>query len=123
MRSKRNKTEINGNNKCGSRIFSSFSLFYPLTSDFAFPQQPTAPKDSTLLYKKIETFSKQGKFTKLMYSFVFKPVATNQAKKKIYKKLIIKPYSAFEGKVIRHIDIVTLDPFGYSMADTIVAPG
>jgi len=100
-------------------IFTILSLI----SDFAFPQQPTAPKDSTRLYKKIETFSKQGKFTKLMYSFVFKPVATNQAKKKIYKKLIIKPYSAFEGKVIRHIDIVTLDPFGYSMADTIVAPG
>ena len=93
------------------------------TSDFAFPQQPIVKKDSTRLYKKIETYSKQRKFTKLMYPLFFKPVATNQAKKKIYKKLIVKPYSAFEGKVIRRIDIVTLDPFGYSIADTIVAPG
>ncbi|MCX6234085.1 MAG: hypothetical protein NT175_05070 [Bacteroidetes bacterium] len=54
-----------------------------------------------------------------MYRLIFKPVATTSPKKKVYKKLIQKPYSAFEGKIIRHINIVTLDPFGYSIADTI----
>jgi len=93
-----------------------------LTSDFAFPQQTTAKKDSTHLYKKIETYSKQSKFTKFVYPIFFKPVATNLTKKKKYKKLIVKPYSAFEGRIIRNIDIVTLDPFGYSIADTLVAP-
>ena len=64
-----------------------------LTSDFAFPQQTTAKKDTTHLYKKIETYSKQSKFTKLVYPLLFKPVATNPTKKKRYKKLIVKPYS------------------------------
>jgi hypothetical protein len=97
-------------------------IILSLTSVFAFPQQTPAKKDSTHLYKNIETYSKRSKFTKLMYSLVFKPVAIIPAKKKKYKKLIVKPYSAFEGKIIRHIEIITLDPFGYSIRDTLVAP-
>jgi hypothetical protein len=61
-----------------------------------------------------------------MYHMVFKPVANTSekrnAKRKGYRKLIQKPYSAFEGKIIRHINIETLDPFGYSIADTIIRP-
>ena len=60
-----------------------------------------------------------------MYGMIFKPVARPQKKKvrkKGYKKLIQKPYSAFEGKTIRHINIETLDPFGYSISDTSAAP-
>ncbi len=93
-----------------------------VTSDFAFPQQTPAKKDSTRLYKNIETFSKKGKFSGLMYSLVFKPVAANPAKKRKYRKLIVKPYSLFEGKVIRQINIETLDPFGYSIGDTLMSP-
>jgi hypothetical protein len=58
-----------------------------------------------------------------MYSLIFRPVNSNshlkKGKKKVYKKLIQKPYSAFEGKIIRHINIETLDPFGYSIGDSI----
>ncbi|MCX6257445.1 MAG: hypothetical protein NTW49_06055, partial [Bacteroidia bacterium] len=86
--------------------------------------QTPAKKDSTILYKNIESYSKRSKFTKFMYKLVFKPLAPHskkkKSKKKIYKKLIKKPYSAFEGKIIRNIDIVTLDPFGYSTTDTAV---
>ncbi|MCA1759096.1 MAG: hypothetical protein LC658_04945, partial [Bacteroidales bacterium] len=39
----------------------------------------------------------------------------------VNKRLIQKPYSSFEGKIIRHINITTLDPFGYSIGDTISA--
>lgn len=94
-----------------------------LTSGFAFAQQKPAPKDSTKIYSDIESFSKRGKFTKLMYSLIFKPVVPTShqrnSKKKVYKKLIQKPYSAFEGKIIRNINIETLDPFGYSIGDSI----
>lgn len=38
----------------------------------------------------------------------------------MYKKPAQKPYSAFEGKIIRRINIKTLDPFGYSIDDTTV---
>jgi len=99
-----------------------FILFFIsiLTTDFAFGQKTPAKKDSKKLYENIESYSGRSKFSKFMYRLVFKPVAPSSKKKKVYKKLIQKPYSTFEGKIIRHINIVTLDPFGYSIADTIV---
>jgi hypothetical protein len=58
-----------------------------------------------------------------VYRLIFKPIAPDLknagSKKKVYKKLIQKPYRTFEGKTIRHINIETLDPFGYSIGDTI----
>jgi len=93
------------------------------TNDFAFAQQKPVAKDSTKIYSDIESFSKRGKFTKFMYSLLFRPVVSNstpkKGKKRVYKKLIQKPYNSFEGKIIRHINIETLDPFGYSIGDTI----
>ena len=92
------------------------------TNNLAFAQQKPAKKDSTHLYTNIETYSKRSKFTKFAYSLFFKPpgLSNKKGKRKVYKKLIQKPYSTFEGKIIRHINIETLDPFGYSIGDTIV---
>ena len=89
---------------------------------FVDAQEERVKKDSTVLYKKIETFSKQNKVTKVIYPWFFKPVATDAKKKRIYKKLIIRPYSHFEDKIIRNIEIISLDPFGYSIADTLESP-
>jgi hypothetical protein len=94
------------------------------SSEFASAQIIPVKKDSTQLYKNIESYSKKRKFTKLMYGLFFKPIPVKapllKVKKKIVKKLIQPPYSAFEGKVIRRINIETLDPFGYSVSDTSV---
>lgn len=95
--------------------------------DYAYSQVTQSKPDSTLLYKNIETFSKRGKFTEIVYRLIFRPVAPNpslkkKTKKKIYKKLIVKNYSAFEGKTIRRIRIVTISPFGYSISDTAIIP-
>jgi len=99
-----------------------FFLIPVLISDFAFAQQTPAKKDTTILYKKIETYSKRSKITKLVYGALFKPVkTTSSGKRKHKKRLIYHPYSAFEGKIIRHINIETLDPFGFSIGDTIEA--
>ena len=88
----------------------------------AFAQKDTTQKDSTLFYKKIESFSGRGKFTKFLHQLIFKPVSKDslnyKAKKRGRKSIVQKPYSSFEGKIIRHITIVTLDPFGYSLTDT-----
>jgi hypothetical protein len=92
-----------------------------LTTDFAFAQETPVKTDTTHLYENIESFSERSKFTMFMHRLIFKPVAPSSKKKKVYKKLIQKPYSTFEGKIIRNIDIVTLDPFGYSAIDTTVA--
>src|SRR5665648_434203 len=92
-------------------IFVSF-----LINDFAFAQQTPVKKDSTHIYENIETFSEKGKFTRFIYRLVFKPVSPRskkrEVKRKRYKEPIQKPYSTFEGKIIRNINIVTLNPFG-----------
>lgn len=103
--------------------FMFIFLFVFSTSGFAFAQSKPVKKDSTKIYTEIEDYSKRSKFTRLMYGLVFNPSAADpankKAQKKKYKKLIRRPYSAFKGKIIRHIEIETLDPFGFSIADTI----
>src|SRR4030043_1847708 len=102
-------------------------LFFVLISisDVAFAQEIPVKTDSTNIYKNIESYSKRSKFTTFMYRLIFKPVAPilrkKEVKKKGYKKLIQKPYITFEGKIIRNINIITLDPFRYSGIDTTVA--
>ena len=98
------------------RIIILFFISVFLTVS-AFSQEKVKP-DSTILYKKIETFSKRNKFNTFLYRLIFKPISIiskKEATKKVYKNLIQKPYSSFQGKIIRKIDIVTLDPFGYSV--------
>ena len=101
----------------------TFILFFisVFISAFAFAQETPAKKDSTKFYKDIESFSKRNKFNAFMYRLIFKPITIISkplVQKKVYKKLIQKPYSTFQGKIIRKINIVTLDPFGYSATDT-----
>src|SRR5680860_1329754 len=90
-----------------------------ITNDFTFAQDTIVQKDSTHLYENIETYSERNKFTQFMFRLFFKPVAPDQPQKKENKKRIQKPYSSFEGKIIRNINIKTLDPFGNSIGDTI----
>jgi hypothetical protein len=87
----------------------------------AIAQQTPIKPDSSKVYRNIETFSKKNKFTKFMYGMVFKPVATTKLSKK-RPKPSHSPYDNVEGKIIRNIDIVTLDPFGYSVKDTAAVP-
>ncbi|WP_423126420.1 hypothetical protein [Gaoshiqia sp. Z1-71] len=98
-------------------------LFFVLltTNDLAFGQDITVQKDSTHLYENIETYSERSKFTKFMFRLFFKPTAPPPALETLNKRLVQKPYGSFEGKIIRQINIVTLDPFGYSIGDTIAA--
>jgi hypothetical protein len=108
---------------CFRNILILFIVSFSI-SDFAYAQQTTTKTDSTHIYKNIESYSKRSKLGKFMYRLVFKPVVVDLKKKEVrkkgYNKLIQKPYSVFEGKIIRNINIVTLDPFGYSISDTTV---
>ncbi len=104
----------------------SFTLVFAIISisDLASAQQDSVKKDSTQLYNNIESYSKRSRLNGFIYRLIFKPVTPESkaqvVRRKSYKKLIQKPYSTFEGKIIRNIDVVTLDPFGYSATDTIV---
>jgi hypothetical protein len=84
-------------------------------------QQTPVKTDSSKVYRNIETFSKKNKFSKFMYGLIFKPVASTKSIKRLPKFLQL-PYGNYQGKIIRNINIVTLDPFGYSVSDTAVVP-
>jgi hypothetical protein len=80
-------------------------------------------KQDSINYNAIEEYSHKSKFTTFIHHLIFKSVATEtrqQPKKTRIKKR--KPYLKAEGKIVRDINIVTLDPFGYNIIDTSIYP-
>ena len=96
-----------------------FCCFFTLS---ATAQVKEPPKDSTAVYKDIQTYSKNSKFKKFVYKLIFRPSALKPQTKAIKKpeNLIITKKS--NGKIIRNIIIETLDPIGYSVSDTTRGP-
>lgn len=84
-----------------------------------YAQESTRQKDSSKVYKDIQLFSTKYKFTKFLHKLIFRPI---DSKKKIETKVIAQNFNAFEGKIIRRIKIVTLDPFGFSEIDSARKP-
>ncbi len=102
---------------------SLFFLFLMLCSfEISFGQVVPQKVDSAKMYRNIEKYSKRSKFTKLMHKLIFEPVSKQKIKQNTFQKSIKKKYNNFEGKIIRKIDITTLDPFGYSEVDTTIKP-
>lgn len=93
-------------------------LLFFLGTSSSFAQKKEPKKDSTTIAKNISAFSKKNKFNKLLHKLVFK---RNTIRSRSVPQ-IQKKYSPFEGKIIRKINIVTLDPFGYSDIDTLKKP-
>ncbi len=86
-------------------------------------QNKTVKKDSVQMYRDIEKFSKKSKFSKFMYKLIFRTLPTKKVPPKKKPKKIVNTLAGFEGKIIRKINVETLDPFGYSITDTIDRPG
>ncbi|MBK0368979.1 BamA/TamA family outer membrane protein [Flavobacterium agrisoli] len=88
-------------------------------SDIACAQVPQSKKDSTDLYQNIKNYSQRNKFTKLMHKLMFR-----SAKPKKMPEAVIHHENSLEaeGKIIRNINIITLDPFGNSISDTTRKP-
>src|SRR5689334_4509178 len=93
-----------------------------LGSEISFAQNSSAPGDSAKVYRQIENFAKKKKSTNFIYRILFKPANISPAQKikSSKRKNIPQRYSVFEGKIIRDIHITTLQPFGYSVTDTLV---
>ena len=87
----------------------------------AIAQSTSNNQDTSNVYRDIESYAKKSKFTHFMYCLIFKPVPTQNSHNR-RPKLPQGSYRAFEGKIIRNITIVTLDPFGYSVNDTVFTP-
>ncbi|SCY02163.1 BamA/TamA family outer membrane protein [Flavobacterium caeni] len=86
-------------------------------------KDPKTAKDSVKMYRNIENYSQKRGFTRFLHKLVFKPVtAKPKVKKSNFQKIKKRGYAAAEGKIIRDINVATLDPFGYSEIDSTRKP-
>ncbi|MDI9257588.1 hypothetical protein QHT84_09190 [Flavobacterium sp. YZ-48] len=80
-------------------------------------QKTHSGNDSVKVYNNIEKLSKKSNFNKFVYRLLFKSnrkaKVTSGTKRKRF--IIKKSFDRNEGKIIRSINIETLDPFGYSV--------
>lgn len=104
------------------RIFTFIVLF--VLSLPVFSQNDTVgEKDSAYIYKKIQKFAYKRPITQWMFQGVFKDITTvaPATDAKVQKKE--NPYGEYfkrkQGKIIRSIRIVTIDPFGRVQGDTV----
>ena len=74
-------------------------------------------KDKTEVYQKIKNYSQKNKFTQTIHKLLFR--GSRPQKKEI---VVQNDTTDFSGKIIRNINIITLDPFGHSVTDTLQVP-
>lgn len=99
------------------KLLLLFFLCFCFQSNYS--QVHKTEKDSTDdMYAKIHNYSKKNNFNKRVYRLFFK---TKKAKKK--EELLVQTDTInYNGKIIRKINIITLDPFGHSVVDTTAVP-
>lgn len=72
-------------------------------------------------YKKIQNFFKKNQITKNLSSSLFTSTLKSSTSSSIRKELNLN-YAPFQGKIIRNIEINTLDPFGFDEKNLSVKP-
>jgi len=87
-----------------------------LCCQLSFSQVKTTPKEDEKIPAILNT--PKNKTAKFLHRLVFKPTKS----KKVRTKTTPSRHLKVEGKIIRNIHIVTLDPFGYSDSDTTQIP-
>ncbi|MCU0608551.1 MAG: hypothetical protein MUF22_02130 [Chitinispirillaceae bacterium] len=97
--------------------FNKILALFIMVSCFSVAVRAEQAPDSSAVYKEIETYSKKNKFSRFMYGLVFKPTRKSKRPKPAHLS-----YKKYEGRIIRSINIITVDPFGYSISDTTAAP-
>ncbi|RYJ41790.1 hypothetical protein [Flavobacterium beibuense] len=90
-------------------------------------QNDTVKQKREEMYKSIQEYSRKRKFTKFMHKLIFRPVREQEAsgtrkKTKQNAPEMQSSFAKYNGKTIRKIKIVTLDPFGNSITDTLRKP-
>jgi hypothetical protein len=95
-------------------------LFLCLGGSAAFSQETkTTEKDTTERYTKLKNLSKKNKFTRFLNKIIFKPSKIKKKDKTLKERTHLEEA---EGKIIRNIRIITLDPFGNSDVDSVMVP-
>jgi hypothetical protein len=82
-------------------------------------QKKNEEPDSLKVYRKVEKAAKKKKFTYWLYKEIFNLPDQSKNKEKQRKQVA---YENYQGRVIRNIEVETLEPFGYSVQDTSVHP-
>lgn len=93
-----------------------FFILLMCCSCLGYAQVKPTQKDSAAMYRNIEKYSKKRGFTKFLHKLVFEPTEKKRANpiREPHKRV----YKQYEGKIVRNINIETLDPFGFSVSDT-----
>ncbi|OXA96039.1 hypothetical protein B0A75_18425 [Flavobacterium oncorhynchi] len=99
-------------------ILLCFSLQSIYAQSDTLKEKTRTKKDTTEIYNRIRNYSKKNKFTKTLHKLIFR--AKKPRKKE--ELLVSNDTTNFDGKIIRKINIITLDPFGHSVADSTVMP-
>lgn len=109
----------------GFKIKSLLVILLTFCFQFAAAQvrdKREEPSDPAAMYRDIEKYSKKRKFTTFLHKLIFEPVVAKKKPRRKPKSIVKKTYSPFDCKIIRNINITTLDPFGYSEIDTTKKP-
>jgi hypothetical protein len=93
-----------------------FYLVMLLFSCQILSAQKIVPTKSDSVYNKIDDFSKERKFFKVLHKLLFRPRKSEAAKIQKQKGAspIQKSFEKYNCAIIRNITIVTTDPFGFS---------
>ena len=92
-------------------------------SGVAFAQEKPDSVEIPNVYKQIEEYSSRHQFTKAIHGLLIKPVTSSAVvAPAVTSNQISEPYVRYEGKIIRNINIATLDPFGFLLTDTNAKP-
>ena len=94
-------------------------ILFCIGSQSTFSQENKTIKDTTERYSKLKKLSKKNKFTTFLNKIIFRPA---KIKKKDITLVETKQVKKAEGKIIRNIRIITLDPFGNSDTDSTMVP-
>lgn len=88
------------------------------------PLRTAAQKDTaSTIYKDIHDYSRKHKVMRWIYSGIFvEPKDAEEAPPSAPRTERVDPFKKYKGKVVRHIEVRTFDPFGYSVDDTAMAP-
>lgn len=100
--------------------YVSLLVFFSCFSISGFSQVNGTENDSIKIYQKIEEFSQKRKFTRMLHDLVFIPTERKNTSRIQFREN--RSYRLYHGKIIRNIIIENLDPFGFSVYDTVSKP-
>lgn len=103
-------------------LLLAFIAVGPMAAQVTPVKKDTVKEKRDQMYQNLEDYSKRKKFTKFLHKLIFRSVQKQQPSQQRKRTKSKAPemtvtYDKFEGKIVRKINVETLDPFGYSIND------